>query len=217
MASTISAGTSAGTAIAIAGDTSGVLELQSNGTTTALTINTSQGVKVKNTLGVGDATPSTSGAGITFPATQSASTDANTLDDYEEGTWTPTYQPQFGSFTSVTYAGSRYGSYTKIGRMVVLNFDIGTNAITVGTGSGAIRIAGLPFTAGSNTAYGNGLFASEKWSTNNPLGVKALGGNALMELMYKSSVTGNSAELAVTSAGTGSDSNYARATIVYFV
>jgi hypothetical protein len=36
-------------------------------------------------------TPSSaSGSGISFPATQSASSDANTLDDYEEGTWTPT-------------------------------------------------------------------------------------------------------------------------------
>jgi hypothetical protein len=44
-------------------------------------------------MGVGGATPSASGAGITFPADQSilgASTNANTLDDYEEGTWTGT-------------------------------------------------------------------------------------------------------------------------------
>ena len=34
---------------------------------------------------------SATGTGIAFPATQSASSDANTLDDYEEGTWTPTY------------------------------------------------------------------------------------------------------------------------------
>ena len=43
------------------------------------------------TIGVGGATASASGTGITFPATQSASSDANTLDDYEEGTWTPSY------------------------------------------------------------------------------------------------------------------------------
>ena len=47
-------------------------------------------IKGGATISVGGATPSASGAGITFPATQSASTDANTLDDYEEGTWTPT-------------------------------------------------------------------------------------------------------------------------------
>jgi hypothetical protein len=52
MASTISAGTTAGTAIAIAGDTTGNLAFQTNGTTTAMTINTSQQV------GIGSGTPS---------------------------------------------------------------------------------------------------------------------------------------------------------------
>jgi hypothetical protein len=49
MASTISAGTTSGTAIAIAGDTSGQLQLQTNGTTTAVTIDTSQNVIVNGT------------------------------------------------------------------------------------------------------------------------------------------------------------------------
>ena len=52
MASTIAAGTTSGTAIAIAGDTSGVLQLQTNGTTAAVTIDTSQNV------GIGTASPS---------------------------------------------------------------------------------------------------------------------------------------------------------------
>ena len=43
--------------------------------------------KFPATIGVGNATPAASGAGISFPATASASSDANTLDDYEEGTW----------------------------------------------------------------------------------------------------------------------------------
>jgi len=56
-------------------------------------------------------TTTADGIGITFPATQSASTNANTLDDYEEGTFTPT----FTSLGTVTLA---YGKYTKIGRIV---------------------------------------------------------------------------------------------------
>jgi hypothetical protein len=48
------------------------------------------GLALSGNIGIGGATPSASGTGITFPATASASTDANTLDDYEEGTWTPT-------------------------------------------------------------------------------------------------------------------------------
>jgi hypothetical protein len=46
-------------------------------------------LRLTGNIGVGGATPSTGGKGITFPATQSASADANTLDDYEAGTWTP--------------------------------------------------------------------------------------------------------------------------------
>ena len=53
MASTIAAGTTSGTAIAIAGDTSGVLQLQTNGTTAAVTIDTSQNV------GIGTSSPAT--------------------------------------------------------------------------------------------------------------------------------------------------------------
>jgi hypothetical protein len=54
--------------------------------------------------------------GITFPATQSASSDANTLDDYEEGTWTPSQQNfSVSGTTTIT------GTYTKIGRVVYFN------------------------------------------------------------------------------------------------
>ena len=104
--------------------------------------------KVVTTIGVGNATPSASGAGITFPATQSASTDANTLDDYEEGTWTPTIAASSGSITS--YVSS--GNYTKIGRLVTLNFLF--NVTNIGTGTGGVTISNLPFTGLANTGTG---------------------------------------------------------------
>jgi hypothetical protein len=90
-------------------------------------------------IGVGGATPS-SGMGISFPATQSASSDANTLDDYEEGTWTPTY---YGSTIAgtTTYTG-RNGLYVKIGKTVYIECDLAWSAKT-GTGDG--YIGGLPF------------------------------------------------------------------------
>ena len=58
-----------------------------------------------------------SGGQIQFPATQSPSADANTLDDYEEGTWTPTITFATPGNLSVAYT-TQSGSYTKIGRMV---------------------------------------------------------------------------------------------------
>ncbi len=78
--------------------------------------------------------------GITFPATQSASSDANTLDDYEEGTWTPTI---VGSSTEGTANyPTRLGKYTKIGNVVTYQCLVEWNS---GTGAGALRVSGLPF------------------------------------------------------------------------
>jgi hypothetical protein len=74
------------------------------------------------------------GCGITFPATQSASSNANTLDDYEEGTWTPA-----GGGLTINVAAY----YTKVGRLVQATFDVtfpGGGAATQG------NITGLPFT-----------------------------------------------------------------------
>jgi hypothetical protein len=89
-------------------------------------------------FGVGTAVPS-SGAGISFPATQSASSDANTLDDYEEGTWTPVFVPGAGSITTQSSAGR----YTKIGNMVILTGYV--TVTTWGTASGGITVTGCPF------------------------------------------------------------------------
>jgi len=68
--------------------------------------------------------------------------DVNTLDDYEEGTWTPQYA---GATTSGTYTyDSQVGAYTKIGNRVVVDLNL-TNITTVSAGSGAVRVTGLPF------------------------------------------------------------------------
>ena len=98
------------------------------------------------TIGVGGATASASGAGITFPATQSASSNANTLDDYEEGTWTPVI---VGSSTAGTASHSpQIGRYTSIGRMVQFECAVEYSA---GTGTGNLRVSGLPFTVVGNS------------------------------------------------------------------
>lgn len=102
-------------------------------------------VTASTTIGVGGATPSTSGSGVTFPATQSASTDANTLDDYEEGTWTPSVGG------TATYDASNAGTYTKVGNMCLLNARLRISSI--GTGS-TTTVSGLPFT-GKSTVTGN--------------------------------------------------------------
>jgi len=94
------------------------------------------------TLALDSAVPN-SGTGITFPATQSASTDANTLDDYEEGTWTP-------SIGGTATYNARVGSYIKIGKLVFIRCYIHISSI--GTGS-TTNISGLPFLSEPGTAY----------------------------------------------------------------
>ena len=100
---------------------------------------TTDGTRITHatTLSVGGATPSTSGSGITFPATQSGSTNPNTLTDYEEGTWTPSSPGGSYVFSTVS------GKYTKIGNVVYIGFTVRFS--TVGTNASAVVFQGLPF------------------------------------------------------------------------
>jgi hypothetical protein len=126
-----------------------------NGTLGATTPSTvvATTVKASTTMGVGGATPSASGAGITFPATQSASSDANTLDDYEEGTFTPSI---VGGTTSGTGTYDyQIGTYTKIGNMVYFYCRCSWSAHT---GSGTMSFAGLPFTISSDTVGSTSVY-----------------------------------------------------------
>ena len=95
------------------------------------------------TVVISGTTPSLNG--ITFPATQVASADPNTLDDYEEGTWTVTFTPS--SSGSITLKPAvNLGSYTKVGRLVTITFGVTVDAVS--SPIGLIEI-NLPFTLAS--------------------------------------------------------------------
>jgi hypothetical protein len=117
---------------------------------------------------------------IKFPATQNASSDANTVDDYEEGTWTPTV-----AAASVTYT-QRVGIYTKIGNVVYISCYVQIATITSPTGgAGSNFISGLPFTSLPFTSAYYPNFATS-WNGSN------FGGTVGMAQMASSS-TGLSA------------------------
>lgn len=88
---------------------------------------------------------------VKFPAIQVPSSDANTLDDYEEGTWTPAFTLTGTAFGSIGYS-TQDGVYEKIGRQVRAFGHITVNALTVGAASGNLTISGLPFAAGTSGA-----------------------------------------------------------------
>jgi len=98
-------------------------------------------VTINGTTGV--TTPNATTNTVVFPVTQVPSTDPNTLDDYEEGTWTPNQ----GAGLTVVGAFSSSGTYTKIGRMVVVN-GIVIGATSISVSAGGVLCSNLPFTAG---------------------------------------------------------------------
>ena len=169
--------TSGGASISAGDSNVTVSDTGSNGTVTVQTDGTERmRITSGGNLLVGTTTNNASGGviqvsnGITFPATQSASSDANTLDDYEEGTWTPTLTGA-SSDPTVTYT-TQTGQYTKVGRVVHVQCSI--VPATYSGGSGVLRIAGLPFTSGSSTFYVTGsayldgvdIGASRTWATS---------------------------------------------------
>jgi len=88
-----------------------------------------------------------SGQGIDFSATAGAGT-SELLDDYEEGAWTPTFSYTTANDVSFTYA-SQTGSYTKVGNIVTVSFEITLSAFAKNTAAGALIVSGLPFNVSS--------------------------------------------------------------------
>jgi hypothetical protein len=126
----------------------------------AMSLDTAQNLTLQKNISVGGATVTTSGTGITFPATQSASSNANTLDDYEEGTWTPAQ----GSGLTVVGAYSSSGQYTKIGRSVTVFGEV-VGATSVACSANGQICTGLPFTP--NTEFQGALINGTRSFSNN--------------------------------------------------
>jgi hypothetical protein len=136
------------------------------GTTDAVSYNTTS----SNTTGA-----QLNASGVRFPATQVASADANTLDDYEEGTWTPNQ----GNCTVVGTFSSA-GTYTKVGRLVTVNIAVkGSTSITCAAGGSVTTNLPFPVLADTIGSYSTGkeettstvltllAYASVVFTTNN--------------------------------------------------
>ena len=111
-----------------------------------------------------------SGGGMTFNGDTAA---ANALDDYEEGTWTPVITPELGSAASITV---NHASYTKIGRLVYVVFDLRIDSISGTSSSAAIELTGLPFTR--DVSFGGGTNVNYSGLTASMTGTLALQGNS---------------------------------------
>ena len=158
-------------------------------------------------IGLGGTTPS-SGMGIAFPATQSASSNANTLDDYEEGTFTPT---AIGASTAgtTTYTAQN-GYYTKIGRQVNVTLLVAWSALT---GTGNLSIQGLPFTIANLTQnYPVGAVSTDNlnWSGGTTIVAEGALNSTNLILLCLADDAGVTAQQCVN------ESASARVTLTYF-
>jgi len=95
------------------------------------------------------------GGQMMFPSSINGSGGVNTLDDYEEGLFTPTLVATTTNYTTVNYHADTAGSYTKIGNMVLCQITCRTTSVTLGSSAGYMTVQGLPFAADSRTAAGD--------------------------------------------------------------
>ncbi len=159
--------------------------------------------KVGTTLGVGGATPAASGAGITFPATQLASPDPNTMDDYEEGFATVTLDASTsGTITLNTTPFNRI-SYQKSGNKVTI-----IGALTVASISspvGLLKLSGLPFACGtSSSLFGTGAATFNGMAATANIGAITTGGaGAVFAYIVTRQAAGSSSSNAADVAASG--------------
>lgn len=143
------------------------------------------------------ATSGASGGQIKFPGTQNPSTDVNTLDDYEEGSWTPVLGGSGGT-SGQTY-NIQVGSYVKIGKLVTATFRMSLTAL--GTVTTDVQVQGLPFTSAS-TSNGSAAMVVGRW------------GNLTTSIVFLSGVLSASSTaitLWAATAATGSQAKLAQA------
>jgi hypothetical protein len=126
--------------------------------------------------------------GVTFPATQVPSADANTLDDYEEGTFTPAVR---GASTAGTYTGNFSGIYTKIGRVVTVFVFIQPNTSATG-GTGYFQVTGMPFT-NANQGVGSIFLSNVNMSDTAKSWVPLFISGSGVSIIYVSEAYDNSA------------------------
>ena len=117
---------------------------------------------------------------IYFPATAVADTNANALDDYEEGEWTAAVTFATPGNLSVVHSASLC-RYTKVGRLVTVMGRVQTSTFTHTTASGAFHISGLPFTTiNANPGAGSCAFRGSNLAQR-PISLRVLQNGTTIE------------------------------------
>lgn len=170
-----------------------------------------------NDIAIAGITTLTIPCGIVFPATQVADAGANTLDDYEEGTFSPTWLSSSGSFGTIDYDSGRFGRYRKIGSQVIVNGLISTDTLAINTATGNLSIGTLPITSGITAAGYIGWAAG--FAGEHPSGMLVV--STSLNLYYRvTSITGAlnaQSQAADLTTGSSADANTLYFAAVYSV
>ena len=145
----------------------------------------------------------TASAGVAIGGTGSA----NTLDDYEEGTFTPQYGINDNTVRSVTSYVKQEGRYTKIGRMVYLYIRLRSNGIN--TSNGQVTITPLPFVAADidSNHGGASIGFTGNWGSNHPNEALVRDNDDYILLYHRYSATGGTTAIDQGDLNSGSDNN----------
>jgi hypothetical protein len=158
-------------------------------------------------IGLGDIA-AVDGKGIRFPATQSASSNANTLDDYEEGTWVPSIGTQTQTFTMT----EQQGIYVKVGQMVTVVGIMSWSSKASAASGDALVMKNLPFTSNSDVNNNRmvGVFGISPATSTNwySLWLYGGGGQTYINVTGKNSLTAGSADLVVSDIQSSSVSRF---------
>jgi len=143
---------------------------------------------------------------------------ANTLEDYEEGTWTPAYSGG-GAAPTVGYS-QQVGSYVKVGKFVFLSFSLNTSSVSGGASNSDLYVSGIPFACGSQTGDRGGLSTvrTQNWVSNarSPVAGYINEGSSLIQLSSYDTGAYSTATLCDTDdLRTTGDSNQLTATVTY--
>ena len=174
VASLTSAGAISGTNLSASG-TLAVTGNTTMGGTAAITGNTTVSGTLTSTGKI------TSTAGITFG---SDTATANVLDDYEEGTFSPTLKNEGDTNLNTTKTSNNIGSYVKIGTSVQFQMVISINAVSGGSSQNLI-VDDMPFVTKSisTNGYGGATVTYTAWNTTDPIAALVLSGSDNLRLM----------------------------------
>jgi len=180
-----------------------VLPIVQSGTTVRVSV---------DNLTTGKVTPTN---GVKFPATQVASSDPNTLDDYEEGSWTPGWGVASGS---VTANSNSSGRYRKVGDTVTvwgyISYQSSSGA------SGNLWVTGLPFTSsdgfgqGSAQSGGGVVYLTNLWTSNHPQTVQIPNSSTILNLYRPTYIGSPVSSSQVQASDLWADVNYSQAIFV---